>query len=517
MSRKDFPFVASEGAPTRSILKWLGRLTVAIVAVVALAAVTVFLVRFGEVRRLARVKQFAASSAVLTTSSQIVLDQVSVIDGTGAPIRTDQSIVIDSGRITFTGPASERPNTPGAQVLDLRGRTVFPGIVGMHEHLFTTAASLPGSKTMLVQQSTAFPLMYLAAGVTSIRTAGSIAPEEDLATKQRIDRQEAIGPEMFLTSPYLEGAPPTFPEMHALTGADHARRIVDEWAARGMTSFKVYMEITPDELHAAIEEAHAHKLTVTGHLCAIGMKQAADLGIDNMEHGLLSDTELYSGKKPNECPKHMGGYLRELNTTDIQSPKVQDIIRDLVDHRVAITSTLAVFESELGHPPERFDERARQALTWNAWRSARLRRKQLAGYVAQFHVDGLMRKEMEFERAFARAGGTLLAGCDPTGDGGVLAGLGDQREIELLVDAGFSPSEAIQIATQHGANFLGIGDRTGTIAEGKQADVSPGSRIPPPLPQNRSIASPAISQNISPSATKSSTPISCSMVIPTRR
>lgn len=420
----------------RRILKWLGRITAAIASIAALTAATVFLVRMGEVRRLARLKQLPTSYEVMTTSPLVVLDHVSVIDGTGAPARNDQSIIIDSGKINFVGPASQRPSRPGAQVLDLRGRSVFPGIVGMHEHLFTDAASLPGSKTLLVEQATTFPLMYLAAGVTTIRTAGSVAPKEDWAAKQRIDRGDTLGPEIFLTAPYLEGAHSIFPEneMHALTGADDARRAVDQWAARGMTSFKAYMMITPDELRAAIDEAHAHNLKVTGHLCTIGMRQAVDLGIDNIEHGLLTDTELYSGKKPNECPAHIGAYLRELNTTDVQSPAVQDIIRDLVSHQVEITSTLAVFESELGHPPDRFDQRARRALTWNAWQEVLQRRKQ----VTRFHLDGLVHKEMEFERAFTNAGGILLAGCDPTGDGGILAGIGDQREIELLVEAGFS-------------------------------------------------------------------------------
>ena len=86
-------------------------------------------------------------------------------------------------------------------------------------------------------------------------------------------------------------------------------------------------------------------------------------------------------------------------------------------------------------------------------------------------MTALFKKELEFELAFAKAGGLLLAGPDPTGNGGVLPGFGDQREVELLVEAGFSPVEAIQIATQNGAVYLGQQDHIGTIAAGKQADL----------------------------------------------
>ncbi len=86
-------------------------------------------------------------------------------------------------------------------------------------------------------------------------------------------------------------------------------------------------------------------------------------------------------------------------------------------------------------------------------------------------VTALVRKEMDFELAFVRAGGVLLAGPDPTGNGGVLPGFGDQREVELLVEAGFTPLEAIHIATENGAVFLGRQEQVGTLAQGKQADI----------------------------------------------
>ena len=336
----------------RFLVKWLRR-AVFVLAIVAVAVLAIFFgVRAMEHRRLTRLQHLPYEFYAKERASRIVLDHVKLLDGTGDPARVDQSIVIEQGKITYTGPSSQRPDVPGARLLDLSGRSVIPGLVGMHEHLFTTAPSLPGSSTLLVQQSTVSRLLYLASGVTTIRTAGSIAPEADIELKRKIDSGEMIGPEIFMTAPYLEGSPPTFPEMHALADAGDARKAVQMWAARGMTSFKAYMMITPDELHAAIDAAHALGLKLTGHLCTIGLEQAADLGIDNIEHGLISETALYSEKKPNECPERTGSVLREINATDIQSEKMQHLIRQLVAHHVAITSTLAVIESELLNPTD---------------------------------------------------------------------------------------------------------------------------------------------------------------------
>lgn len=455
----------------RRFLTWLLRLGLVVLALAAIATAVVLVVHSRQLDRLKRLAAIPPSTYILEQSPSIVLDHVRVIDGSGAPPQEDQSIVIEAGKIADAGPSATRPDVPAAKVLDLTGRTVFPGLVGMHEHLFMTAA-IPSRKSLLAQQSTAFPLMYLASGVTTMRTAGSIAPEQDLRIKQRIDQGEAVGPEMFLTAPYLEGRPAIFPEMLVLEDPEEARRAVDTWANRGMTSFKAYMTITPDELQAAAMEAHARGLKITGHLCTIGFRQAADLGIDNLEHGLLVDTEFYPKKQPNTCPQGRAAldWMTEYNNQlDVESPPVQDVIRYLVSHHVAMTSTLAVFEEALGYPrPAEDADRARHAMTWQAWRLSRMKIALTARFA---HLDRLLGKEMAFEHDFVKAGGTLLAGSDPTGQGSVLAGFADQREVELLVQAGFTPVEAIHIATQNGAEFLGIGGRVGTISPGKQADL----------------------------------------------
>ena len=214
---------------------------------------------------------------------------------------------------------------------------------------------------------------------------------------------------------------------------------------------------------------------MTGHLCSIGFREAAALGIDNLEHGIVVDTEFFSGKKPDACPP-TPLVLAELAKMDVSAPPIQALIRDLVQKRVAITSTLPVFEL---FDPRRMSkavgERVLAAMSTDA--RAFYLQNQLRPLgprpdgMAQPDWSRLLQLEMQFERAFVQAGGLLLAGCDPTGNGGVLAGFGDQRELELLVEAGFSPLEAIHIATANGAAFLGEADRIGTLAPGKLADL----------------------------------------------
>ena len=146
---------------------------------------------------------------------------------------------------------------------------------------------------------------------------------------------------------------------------------------------------------------------------------------------------------------------------------MKELIGSLVSHHVAVTSTLPVFEASVPLRPK-LQSRVIQAMSSESARSYLTAR---AGIPAASPMASLMKKEMEFELAFVKAGGLLLGGPDPTGNGGVLPGFGDQREVELLVEAGFTPVEAIQIATQNGAVYLGQQDRIGTLAAGKQADI----------------------------------------------
>jgi hypothetical protein len=410
---------------------------------------------------------------ISVSTSVFVLDHVRVIDGTGAPAKEDQAIVVANGKIQSIGPAVSAQIPEGAQRIDRPGYTVIPGLVGMHDHLYYTdsyAVQVVNGKVgepglFIAEIPYTAPRLYLAAGVTTMRTTGSLEPYTDLKVKSRIDTNLMPGPSIDATAPYLEGAPTRFAQMHELTGPDDAKRMVDYWAAEGMTSFKAYMNITREELGIAIQQAHAHKLKLTGHLCSVTWPEAVALGIDDLEHGpVFSDSEFVEDKKADVCPPHGSSSWAK---QDVNGPQVQALIRNLVSHHVAVTSTLPVFESGAPGRPA-LQQRVLDAMSAESARSYLIARARVA---SDSTMPALMRKEMDFEVAFVKAGGLLLAGPDPTGNGGVLPGFGDQREIELLVEADFTPVEAIQIATENGAAYLGQQNRIGTLAPGKQADL----------------------------------------------
>ena len=234
-------------------------------------------------------------SFLTVTAPVVALTHVRVIDGTGAAPVENQTIVIDHGKIAAVGSASSVTIPAGAQTLDYTGHTVIPGLVGMHEHLFYPSG---GGIPMYNEMAFSFPRLYLASGITSARTGGSLEPYTDLNVKRLIDAGRMPGPHMFITGPYLEGPGSIGAQMHELTGPEDAVRLVDYWAAVGVTSFKAYMNITRAELKAAVDEAHKRGIKVTGHLCSVGFREAAEIGIDNLEHGLLVDTEFHPGKQP---------------------------------------------------------------------------------------------------------------------------------------------------------------------------------------------------------------------------
>src|SRR5450755_1822634 len=294
----------------------------------------------------------------ISVDAPVVLDHVRVIDGTGAPPKEEQAVVIANGKIQFIGPEASTQIPEGAQRIERSGYTVIPGIVGMHNHLYYTDSyavqvvyGKVGEPGLFVAEIPyTAPRLYLAAGVTTIRTTGSLEPYTDLKVKSRIDANLMPGPSIDATAPYLEGPPTRFAQMHELTGADDAKRMVDYWAAEGMTSYKAYMNITREELRVAIQQAHAHKLKLTGHLCSVTWPEAVALGIDDLEHGpVFTDTEFVADKKPDVCP---AGGSKSWANLDVNGEQVQGLIRNLVSHHVAVTSTLPVFEGMLPGRPK---------------------------------------------------------------------------------------------------------------------------------------------------------------------
>jgi enamidase len=427
-------------------------------------------------RRLPVTLGFAAAVAVLLSAQTqfsdtvrgfikvdapvVALTNVRVIDGTGAPARANQTIIIRNGTIEAVGDTVSVTPPAGATTLDLAGRSVIPGLVMVHEHLYYPAG--PG---VYGQLGESFIRLYLAGGVTTMRTGGNVNGFMDLKLKRLIDTGQKAGPAIDATAPYLNGSN-TFSQMRDLKGPDDARRQVAYWADEGATSFKAYMQISRDELRAAIEEVHKRGLKITGHLCSVTYAEAAELGIDNLEHGFVAATDFVSDKQPDVCPGQGRG-PQTVAALDENGEPFKALVKKLIDRRVTLTSTLTVFETYTpGRPvPPGVEVLLPQLKEQFLQNHARTAGSQQSIYPTLFP------KALALERAFARAGGTLIAGTDPTGGGGVVPGYANQRQLELLVEAGFSPLEAIGIGTANGAKYLGRDARVGTIARGKQADL----------------------------------------------
>lgn len=400
---------------------------------------------------------------VAVNAPVVALKGVTVIDGTGAAAKANQTIVIRDGRIAAAGPAASVRVPDGAHVLELPGHTVIPGLVGMHDHLFYTAAGGRAS-----QMTYTAPRLYLASGVTTIRTTGGRAPYAEINTKAVIDEGRIPGPRIHLTAPYITGGPGGG-SMAIVESPEAARRFVAYWGSEGMTWLKAYTDIRGAELAAAIDEAHKRGMKVTGHLCSVSFQEAVALGIDNLEHGMFTATDFDPRRTPDVCAP---GNLAEVSSgaADPKGPAAQATIRSMVGNKVSLTSTLAVYEPFIAGRPSNMDPRTLEMMAPEVRESYLQIRHRIDSAGGRFTVAAL-RNGMAFEKAFFDAGGVLASGVDPTGIGGTLPGFGDQRNYELLIEAGFTPAQAVQVMSANGAKILGVYDSLGSVEPGKLADI----------------------------------------------
>jgi len=400
----------------------------------------------------------AAAGYVAIDTGAVALTGVTLIDGTGEPARHGQTIVTSGSRIAAVGPDGEVDIPDGAEVMDLAGHTVIPGMVGLHNHLFYTAA---GGRS--AQLSYSAPRLYLGSGVTTVRTTGSRQPYAEINLRGEIEAGRAPGPRIHITAPYIT-AGGGVSKMTMIESPEQARRFVRYWAAEGATWLKAYTNIRTEELKAAIDEAHRQGIKVTGHLCSISFTEAVALGIDNIEHGLATNSDYSPGRGRDECPRTL---WNDAVGIDVNGPEARATFRAMIDAGVAMTSTLAVYELFIRGRPTR-DARTLDAMA-PAVREDYLAQKDRIDEIGRAEEDFLT--AMAYEKAFHDAGGLLAAGVDPTGNGGALPGYGDQRNYELLSEAGFPPHEVVRVMSANGARVLGIFDDLGTVEAGKVADL----------------------------------------------
>jgi imidazolonepropionase-like amidohydrolase len=410
-------------------------------------------------------QQFTPSVRKFITDSAniIALVDAKIIDGTGGPSKANQTVIIMNVHIAQTGKVKDVVIPKGADIINCTGKTIIPGMVMLHEHLYYTM--LLGSYFNVAEMPYSFPRMYLAGGATTIRTGGSIEPQTDLNLKQMIIEGKLPGPDIDVTAPYFERKGYDIPSLNLIKDSAEAAASVNFWADKGCTSFKMYVHAKDEDLIAVVREAHKRNLKVTGHIGTITYREAAELGIDDLEHGFFVSSDFDKDKKVNEFDEEKAS--RTFADLPVNSAEMKSLIEFLINKHVAVTSTLPVFEPFtdreliLGGGDDALLPEAKEMVV------TRWKRNQGkdSDDIAQF------KKEITWEKQFYDAGGLLICGTDPTGSGRTIAGYGSRREIELLVEGGFTPLQAIKIATLNGAKYLGRDKTIGTIEAGKNADL----------------------------------------------
>lgn len=386
-------------------------------------------------------------------SNVIALTNATVFDGTGDSAKENQTLIIVNGYFQSIAENSDINLPKNATIVNLKGKTIIPGIVGVHNHLH-----IPHFPFIGIEASK----LYLASGVTTIQTCGSASPEEEIILSEKIKKGKVIGPDIFTSGPYFTGKGGN-PNMIIPRNAKHIRDTIQYWTERGIKWFKIYRNTKPNDLKVIVEEAHNRNAKVTGHLCSITFEQATKLGIDGIEHGFNSMSDFREGKTYGECD----GSWDYLKTLDIESDKVKQLQQLMIDNNVFMTSTLAIYESSM--PDRAFaDDRSLWIMSPFLRSQYEERRKNFDNLEKGYDTkEKVLKKRMQFEYQFYKMGGNLTAGVDAGRN--VLPGFGDQRNFELLKETGFSTEEAIKIMTNNGAKVLEDSE-IGLIKTGKKAN-----------------------------------------------
>ncbi|MCR8666122.1 amidohydrolase family protein [Aestuariibaculum sp. M13] len=396
-------------------------------------------------------------------TSLVAITNVKLIDGTGGDIKNNQTIIIKDDKIERVGNSNTLKIPKNALIIDGTGKTVIPGLVMLHEHLFYTKFF---ENWFSVGQSTfTFPRLYLAGGVTTMRTAGSIQPQSDLNVKQWILEGKMTGPKMDVTSPFIEREGVPIAELGYIKNTKEVSEIVDFWSKRGVTSFKLYNNITKEDMKVCVTEAHKRGLKVTGHLCSVTYEEASNLGIDNLEHGFRVATDFEVNKEENICDPFES--RQAFDSEPIDSPKINHLIEVLIKNGTTITTTPNVFEPYTNR--ELIPGGGERAVTPEVLKDVKAiyDRRVNKDYV---QIDSY-HKNMTWLKRFYDLGGKLVAGTDPTGAGRTVAGYANQHTLELLVEGGFPLVDVIKICTLNGAKYLNQDEIIGTIEKGKTADL----------------------------------------------
>ncbi len=382
----------------------------------------------------------------------LAFTNATIVDGTGKSIKQNQTVIIENGIFKDMGNDTDIKVPQNAKTINLKGKTIIPGIVGMHNHLHIPRFPDVGDVAAK---------LYLASGVTTIQTCGAASPYNELELSKRIKDAKQVGPEIIPSAPFITGQGGN-PNMIIPRDTEHLKDTMKHWLDQGVKWFKVYRNTNPDDLKTIIEVAHNNQAKVRGHLCSITFEEATKLGIDAIEHGLNSTSDFRTNKDYGQC----NGGREYMDDLIINSPKVKQLQQLMIDNKVFLTSTVSIYEASI--PNRTFaDKRTIKAMSPFLQDQYKERRASFDKQMNDSIRNNRLKRIMQFEYQYYKMGGLLCAGVDAGRH--VLPGFGDQQNYKLLIEAGFSTEEVIQIMTGNGAKALERQD-VGTIQVGKRAD-----------------------------------------------
>jgi imidazolonepropionase-like amidohydrolase len=385
--------------------------------------------------------------------------------GPGPGTTIEHAIIETSGgKILSVGKAETLPIPAGAKVMDFSDKVIIPGLVDTHGHLYTRLSGgwLPTDHRL--------PTFYIAAGVTSVGDPGSMDPDADLALRQQIDSGDAPGPRYFLAGEYIQMAPTRIPWMHAVATPEEARLKVDLLAAQGAAAVKIYDQTAGDVMLAAVDEAHEHGMRVWAHVGAVTWRQAMDMGVDQLFHGV---TAMPDGRAPGSTPADYATWAKETASLDLSRPEYQQMFRMAAARKVVLTPTIVVSET-IGPGYDKLHHLEEQQKYYSSagWRVVQDIEQGRSDAFAKFPVEAVrmeIPKNKEFVRAARDAGCILATGTDVVVLT-MLPGWSLWREMDLFAEAGLSPMDVLRAATWNGIYAIGKTDQLGSVEAGKLAD-----------------------------------------------
>jgi imidazolonepropionase-like amidohydrolase len=422
------------------------------------------------VRKIARlllliVAMVSVGSLVAGQEPMLAITHVNLIDATGAPVRTDMTVLVEGKRISEIGKSAEMPVPKAAKVVDAGGKYLIPGLWDMHVHEIF-GAWLPEDEKII-------PLLFVANGVTGVRDmGGDLEPLKKW--RARIADGKMVGPRMIIAGPMLDGPTPQFPSSAPVKDAADGRRIVDELQKNGADFIKIQSLIPRDGYFAAAEEAKKDGIVFAGHVPdKVRATEASNAGQKSIEHltgvfegcSTVEDELMAAPRGP--------GRGRFLSTHD--PGRAQKLIALFVKNQTWQTPTLywergewLIEQTNSGVDPlVKYAPAAWRERTWPMFT-----RDILSGWSTDPVADRekFFQAELKMVGEMNKAGAPILAGTDTAAGVRVYPGFSLHEELELLVRAGLTPMEALQAATLNAGKYLGLAD-TGTIEKGKRADL----------------------------------------------